>query len=1093
MKKMLEIEGLILVQAVGQYMALFFDWEKLDPINPEEIYYLVEIVPESQFLPIEYIRPNSEGPLHFRLKENVNYRINLLKVPFFKYKVHSDILDNARIDLVFEHEALQKMIWGNIDWKMVMTESSSPILEILTDGKLLVRRRFDETPMFELFNRPNEVEVRLEGGKTLFLVNTNFSEVEVSRSLEFYLRPPPTTLHCFTSTKQVNEWRVRAEINEHFQMRKVWPKGYAEKFSVEDPSRLIGVLSFYENERPLTEIRLWGFSCKVDYNAFNNGIKKKYPQKGDNETGKLKLRLEITTAHRELYKQILIEKEVQIQNGLVPCIGFSEEEILLAEKRLFELSPFASWDSSFLELVVLFETEHLGWEEFQREVAHSLKWECLPGETTESCMVEWSIYDLYQPEKRVCLLRSGKLKRDHWPAKVVLKPFSADKLLCWWDLEKEKVKAAVWEKWQVGLDETRFYLKVHEEYAGDRKHSPHLEQHIIDIFSRHQNTYLSVEPNRCYSVEIVARHFQEEIALTPISDNIVTPRTIKEIETGPAPHKKLKNHWFHTSQRKVGHLKGDSGENRAKVMIHLHIHCPNLYRIDPFRESFLRNSTWPVKTNDGMEVHNPPGEWVLRNCMDSWLPILRLLLTLAEEGVDYQISLDISPPAAYMISHPRFKDYMSRYLIRTKEYIKSHIHQMKAALDSPEYIWAARRYYEDVDAIEQFYHNVIHKNIVGAFRKLELQGYIEISTCTVTHGMVSQLETMPDSLKSQIGLAGRTHKRIFGDRPKGIWLAENAYFPGIETYLAKENMNFFFVEAESILWGSSCPLEEEYNPVSIPGSEVVAFGRSRLGRVQVWDAKVGYAGHSDFREYHIRHWGLPIKKITSKTSDDKKPYNPDIAEKVAYESAQDFYQKLCEKANELGKKYHPTIPLISCSYDAELFGHHWYEGTQFLMELLREFHRCGDTIGLVTPSHYLASNPLLPDLIPNPSTWGHETTNIKWTSPKVAWTQRELERADNLLRNYLDNCLKGSFNDFQKRAVAHMGAELLRAQSSDLTFVIMAGDFEEDMQREIQKYLDYFNRLRYLINNDIQDEEFLAFRQYENDMFPEIREFLGID
>ncbi len=52
--------------------------------------------------------------------------------------------------------------------------------------------------------------------------------------------------------------------------------------------------------------------------------------------------------------------------------------------------------------------------------------------------------------------------------------------------------------------------------------------------------------------------------------------------------------------------------------------------------------------------------------------------------------------------------------------------------------------------------------------------------------------------------------------------------------------------------------------------------------------------------------------------------------------------------------------------------------------------------------------------------------------------------------------------------------------------MIMAGHFEEDMQREILKYLDYFYRLKSLIDNNIEDEPFLLFRQYENNMFPEI-------
>ena len=184
--------------------------------------------------------------------------------------------------------------------------------------------------------------------------------------------------------------------------------------------------------------------------------------------------------------------------------------------------------------------------------------------------------------------------------------------------------------------------------------------------------------------------------------------------------------------------------------------------------------------------------------------------------------------------------------------------------------------------------------------------------------------------------------------------------------------------------------------------------------------------------------------------------------------------------------------MITCTYDAELFGHHWAEGPVFIEELLREFNRVGDYIGLTTPSHYLVGYPSLPEAIPNPSTWGHESTHIRWTDPKVAWTQRELERADGIEQHYLGRAIKGELNAYQKELVEQMGVELNRAISSDLTFVIISGDFEEDMQREIQKYLDYFYKLKYLIDNGVEDQEFLAFRRYENDMFPEIKDYYRI-
>ena len=1090
-KKQFQKNGIKLVQAIGPYVELYFDWEDLPVINLENEYYIVELVPESPILPKEYARPNSTGPLYFCLKTGVKYQLNLIRTPHLVYSVQSNLHDLPHIDLVIEHENLIKMTWGNIDYQELKKSNDSETIIICSSSGMEEKQSFYGEPNCEVMERPGEIWGLLEDGPELFRVTTNLSEAEVAVSLDFELIPEPRTLFLSTMIKPVPEWRLRSEVSNFFQMRKAWKESFKEQFPDAELDNLIGVFRFFEDFKQASEVRQWGYCTIIQSSVIERIQKEEWKLKKALPVKEYKLQLQITSAHRELYKRVIQEKTYQkaLDSKLV---GFSEAEIENAEKNLFDIHPHVSWDQSFLELVVWFKTKDQDWQEFQRVSAHSYRWDYLPQPQSKQCRVEWVISDLKNPKNQVVALKSGTVMKENWPSKVVLKPFSVNRLLVWWDLDQSGVEEFLKSHWKVGFSDVGFYLKVHEEYLGNRIHRADLDCILVDLFSSHRNCYLSVEGNRCFSAEIVARHHEKELALTPVSKPIITPRAPFKTFQGGSNYRFSTRKWFHSSQREVRHASGRDSNNKAKVLIHLHMHSPNLFRADPFRESYLRDVTWPIQTDSGSEVHNPPGEWIMRNCLDAWLPLLRVFRNLANEGVDYQVSLDITPPVAYTLNSPRFKDYMSRYIARTQAFVRGRIALMKSRLDLPAFIWAAERYLEDVNALERFYNIELGKDMIGAFRELELRGFLELTTCTVTHGMPAALETTSEALQAQIALAARSHHNLFGDRPHGIWLAENSYFPGVEQILTHESLNFFFVEAEAVLSASHQPLEEEYNPVIIPRSQVVAFGRSRLGRDQVWDAKIGYAGHPDFREYHHRHMGLPIKRITSKTTDIKEAYNPDHAEGVAKNLAHDFHHKLSEKAHELSHRHFPAFPLISCTYDAELFGHHWFEGPIFLEALLREFYYSGDGIGLTTPSGYLANQPTLPDVTPNPSTWGHEALHIKWTDPKVAWTQRELERADGLHRQYLGLALQGKLNDIHIRMVEQMGAELLRAQSSDLTFVLMSGDFEEDMEREILKYLDYFYRLKYLIDNKISDENFLDFRLYENDMFPEIPNFYNI-
>ena len=1090
MNRQYQTQGMTLVQAIGPFVELYFDWQKLPLIDITSEYFLVRITPKVGTLAVEYARPNSSGPLYFGLRAGASYKVELLKVPFLSYQVESEFKPLPWVDLVEEHENLYKLVWGNLDLQGLSSQGKGEWVEIWADQRRVESVHVHQLPECWIQGRPVEVTAKMAGGETLFTAKTNLGSCEVVALLELTLEEHKPAFFFSRAVAPTPAFKTRAEIEPFHDMKGFFERSFRSKFPATAPERVMGKLVFFEDRQKSWELRQWGYSARPDLGLVKLIQTEEWSLKEPLEVEAWRVTLEITTRHREFFKARLLDK--QFGPG-VETLSLTPEEVAGARRSLFEMNPHAFWDQALVEMVLHFKIPSHPWQEFQRELAHCTRWDWAPGAAGEEFAASFVLYDHEDPDKELVLFESGKVYRDHFTPKVVLKPHSDRRILVWWELEQKGVEKFLVDTWKVGLEQVGFYLKVHEEYLGRRIERKDLECHLVDCFSEHQNLYIQVEPDRCFSAEIVVRHFSNEAALTPVSKSLTTPRPLYDRATNEAPVRGLGASWFHTSQREVRHQRGQDISNKGKVLLHLHMHSPNLFRIEPFRDSYLKDMPWPIRTQEGAEVHNPPGEWALRNCLDSWMPLLMVFRNLANEGVDFQVSLDISPPVAYMISHPRFKDYLSRFLARLMRHTKAQIALMKARLEPPAYIWAAQKYLDQLTNLDHFYHQVIHKDMIGAFRSLELSGFLEISTCTLTHGMPACLESMPDSLDAQIALAARSHHRIFGDRPRGIWLAENSCFPGVDGWLEKEGLHYYFVEAEAVLGASARTNCEEFNPLVHPGSNVVAFGRSRMGRVQVWDAEIGYAGHPDFREYHHRHWGLPLKRITSKTSEQKAPYDPDRAHQVARELAQDFYRKLCAKTDELMHWGMPSMPLLTCTYDAELFGHHWAEGPVFLEELLREFHRASDHIGLVTPSHYLVGYPHLPEARPNPSTWGHEASHVRWTDPKVAWAQRELERADGILTHYLGLGVRGELPPFFRRCVEQMGIELMRAESSDLTFVIISGSFEEDMIREILKYLDYFYKLKTLVDNRIEDQEFLAFRRYENDMVPEVADYYRLN
>src|SRR5437868_10924211 len=85
-------------------------------------------------------------------------------------------------------------------------------------------------------------------------------------------------------------------------------------------------------------------------------------------------------------------------------------------------------------------------------------------------------------------------------------------------------------------------------------------------------------------------------------------------------------------------------------------------------------------------------------------------------------------------------------------------------------------------------------------------------------------------------------------------------------------------------------------------------------------------------------------------------------------------------------------PIVVVPFDAELFGHWWFEGPRFLESLIRRATNEGD-FHLSTPSEYLAANPTQQIIEPASSTWGENGYFEVWLDPTNAWIYPQLHTA----------------------------------------------------------------------------------------------------
>jgi 1,4-alpha-glucan branching enzyme len=381
---------------------------------------------------------------------------------------------------------------------------------------------------------------------------------------------------------------------------------------------------------------------------------------------------------------------------------------------------------------------------------------------------------------------------------------------------------------------------------------------------------------------------------------------------------------------------------------------------------------------------------------------------------------------------------------------------------------------------------------------------LELITTAATHGFLPLLNISEAAVRTQIQVGIATFKSRFGFAPKGFWLPECGFYPGLERMLQEAGVHYFFVDSHGIMDASQFPRHGVYAPLDC-GNGVMAFGRDPACSQQVWSAEQGYPGDADYREYYRDigfdlpldyigpyildgntriNTGIKYHRVTGE-GPDKALYQPDAAEHKARQHAEDFIGKRLQQIQSLAQEM-PQPPVIIAPFDAELFGHWWYEGPQWLEWVLRLSNHDGSAIETVSCGDYLQRHATQQQATPSASTWGDQGYSDFWLNDSNDWIYPLLHKAGTELEKLVAE-LKGlKVNDLQSRALNQALRSLLLAQASDWPFILKSGTTVEYAKKRFTDHLARFNYLHDCIRKNRIDERYLTALELMDDIFPDI-------
>lgn len=492
--------------------------------------------------------------------------------------------------------------------------------------------------------------------------------------------------------------------------------------------------------------------------------------------------------------------------------------------------------------------------------------------------------------------------------------------------------------------------------------------------------------------------------------------------------------------------------------------------------------------------------WLFEAITESYIPLLMHMRDMASEGIDFRLTISVAPPLLEMLSDEHL---IGKYKIYLEKLIALSDREKTRLKKDRDFLPLARFYHKQFNDARSFFEGFLDSNLLNGYRYFGELGYAEIITSCATHGFLPLLRENRESVDAQISVAVASFEKHFGKRPEGIWLPECAYYEGLDEVLNRYGIKYFFLDAKGLMDGEPGPPRYSvYAPVYTMAG-VAAFGRDPLSSKQVWSGIEGYPGDPRYRDFYrdvgydldfnyIKPYispdgervftGIKYHKITGDT-DAKGPYVPEEASEAVREHAAHFYAERVKQAETLAPLMQRPPASVS-PYDAELFGHWWFEGPDFLAKVFREMDtRSG--VKAITPSEYLRIFPQNQIITPSPSSWGYRGYYDVWLNGDNDWIYRHLHHmADELSklagRHYEEK------DPLKVRVLNQLARELLLAQSSDWAFLMTSNTAREYSARRTREHIANFNLLLENLVSEAIDLKILEGLEYRNSIFREL-------
>lgn len=490
--------------------------------------------------------------------------------------------------------------------------------------------------------------------------------------------------------------------------------------------------------------------------------------------------------------------------------------------------------------------------------------------------------------------------------------------------------------------------------------------------------------------------------------------------------------------------------------------------------------------------------WLFEAISETYLPLLRVFERLDAEKLPFRLAMSFSPTLCQMLGDTFLR---SRYVEHLDRLIELGSREVARTSFDPALNRMAKLYFDKAVEDRVLFTGRYEQDILKAFDFYHKKGRVELLTTAATHAFLPFLASRPEAVQAQVEVAVSSHRNAFGRTPQGFWLPELGWYPGLDDCLRAYNFSYSIVDSHGAIFADPPPKAGTFKHVRTP-SGLAVFSRDLAAGREIGDSETGYPADPVYRDFYrdigyelpsedmadflepggVRTaTGLKYWAITGRGG-EKAVYDPDVASARVAEHVEAFLASRAERgcrAAECGVEGAAAV----CAFNAELFGHWWFEGPEFIETLFRRGAARGD-IRFVAPSDILQGGGAVQESMPEFSSWAANGYAEVLLDSSSDWMYRHLlfcaDRMVELAERFPDD------GGLKERALNQAAREILLSQASDWASIMRNKGAPEYARSRVEDCIRNFTTIYDSLGGNYISTEWLTSLERRHNLFPNI-------